>query len=406
MSLDEKAAHFQAVLEGRDRRHGYVTLMELPAPGVLAGAVQETSDNDGLWTALHIAAQSFRYAATGDPGARALARRSMQALIRLETITGIPGFPARAICRPGEPGCPAGASPPHREWRPSPVEDGWWWKGDTSSDELDGHFFAFHVFSALAADDEERAAVRAAAQRIMDHILDHGYRLVDADGEPTTWGVWAPAALNDDPRWWEERGLNSLEILSHLKVAHALTGERRYEDAYRELIDRHRYAINALRVKVPGGVSHDDQLAFLAYYPLLQLETDPGLRALYTASLEHTWSRERLEANPLWNFIYGASTGAPCDVEAAVATLRDMPLDLVLWPTRNAHRADLRFDPALAARGVQRLLRPLPLTERPLASWDADPFVLDGGSGLVELDPTVWLLPYWLGRRHGLVAGS
>jgi hypothetical protein len=255
----------------------------------------------------------------------------------------------------------------------------------------------------LAADAEEKRQVRATCQRVTDHILDHGYYLVDHDGKPTTWGVWAPEKLNDDPKWWQERGLNSLEILSHLKVAAHIVGDARYEQAYRDLVQKHHYALNTIEAKLVDGVSHDDQLLFLAYYPLLQLEREPSLRALYLASLRRTWEMERAEANPLWNFIYGASTGEPCDVEAAVEALREMPLDFIMWKIRNSPRADLQFDPVWASHGIKRLAKPLPWTERPIHKWDKDPRQLDGGSDLAEGDPTIWLLPYWMGRFHGLI---
>ncbi len=401
LTLEEKAKAFQETIPKRFYRHGYVTVMILPAPGVVEGARQEISDNDGLWTALYIAAQSLRFAATKAAHAQAQASRSMEALLRLESLTGIPGFPARAVCRRGEPEYERLRANP--EWNPSPVEKEWIWKGDTSSDEIDGHYFGWYVFHELAASEEEKARVRATCKRVTDHILDHGLHLVDLDGKPTTWGVWAPEKLNDDPKWWEERGLNSLEILSHLRVAIHLTGEERYERAYRELIEKHRYAINTLEAKVPGGVSHDDQLLFLACYPLLMLEKDPGLRTLYLASLERTWGLERIEANPLWNFIYGALTGRPCDVEAAVETLREIPLDLIRWRVTNSHRADLKFDPELEKRGVRRLLKPLPFPERAINNWDAEPRQLDGGNDQGEGDPTIYLLPYWMGRHHKII---
>jgi len=403
LTLAEKADILQQKLESRDRRHGFVTEMHLRAPGALDGAIQELSDNDGLWTALYIASQSFRHAATKSSEARAQAWRSMQALLRLESITGISGFPARAICQVNEPHFSRRSLRSDSEWHESPVEKDWFWKGETSSDEIDGHYFGWYVFYELAADEEQKRQVRATCQRVTDHILDRGYYLVDKDGQPTTWGVWAPEKLNGDPKWWHERGLGSLEILSHLKVAAHLVGGTRYDTAYRDLVRQHQYALNTLNAKIATGVSHDNQLLFLAYYPLLQLERDPGLRALYTASLKRTWDFERVEENPLWNFIYGASTGAPCDVEAAVTALREIPLDFILWKNRNSHRADLKFDPASEGQGSKRLLKPLPWTERIIHKWDKSPFVLDAGSDQVEGDPTIWLLPYWMGRYHRLI---
>ena len=392
MTFSEKAVILQRDLESRDRRHGYVTEMQLRAPGVLDGAVQEISDNDGLWTSLYIASQSFRYATSKAPEARAQAWRSMQALLRLESITGISGFPARAICHTNEPQF-ASSLRSDPEWHESPVEKEWYWKGETSSDEIDGHYFGWYVFHELAADEGQKAQVRATCKRVTDHILAHDYFLVDKDGLPTTWGSWGPARLNDDPRYWEERGLGSLEILSHLKVAAHIVKDPRYESAYHELIRSHHYALNTLPAKLQHGVAFDNELLFLAYYPLLQLETDPGLRAIYLASLKRTWDLVRVEANPVWNFIYGATTRGPCDVEAAVGSLREIPLDFIHWKMRNSHRADID--------SANR--KPLPWSNRVIHNWDSNPFDLDGGSDMGEGDQTVWLLPYWMGRYHGLI---
>src|SRR5713101_1962073 len=63
-----------------------------------------SSDNDGLWTAIYVAAESFRYKVTGEADARVCARQGMSALMRLEAITGIPGFPARSFIKVGPPG--------------------------------------------------------------------------------------------------------------------------------------------------------------------------------------------------------------------------------------------------------------------------------------------------------------
>src|SRR5882672_2990475 len=179
LMLTEKAQILQRDLESRDRRHGYVTEMELRAPGVFEGALQEVSDNDGLWTALYVAAQSFRFAASKEPEARLQAWKSMQAVLRLESITGIPGFPARAICHTNEPQFQARSLRSDSEWHPSPVEKDWYWKGETSSDEIDGHYFGWFIFYELAADEEQKKKVRDTCKRVTDHILDHRYYLVD-----------------------------------------------------------------------------------------------------------------------------------------------------------------------------------------------------------------------------------
>src|SRR5207248_4540400 len=104
-------------------------------------------------------------------------------------------------------------------WYQSPVDPNILCKGDTSSDELDGHYFAWYVYHELAATPDEKRQIREVVRAVTNNILDHDYTLVGHTGRKTRWGVWGPKFLNEDPRWWDERGLNSAELLCYLKVA-------------------------------------------------------------------------------------------------------------------------------------------------------------------------------------------
>jgi hypothetical protein len=401
MTLAEKAIKFETITAARHNRRGYVTTCLLDPPGDLGSWRHEASDNDGLWTALFVAAEAFRFAVTGEEEARRLARRSLDALLDLERRTPIPGFPARAtVLRDEEVHLSRG------EWHET-ADGAARWKGDTSSDELDGHFFACAVYHDLVADAGERAEIAAVVARIADHLIEHGFLLVDLDGQPTRWGVYAPDRLASLD-WAGDRGLNSLSILSHLAVAGHVTGDPRYREAAGELIARHGYALNTLDQKIttPGHVNHsDDELAFLAYYPLLCYETDPGLRQIYLRSLRRSWEIERPERSPFFNFIYGALTGEPCDAEAAVETLQEIPLDLVHWDVRNSGRPDVPRHPDRGRFGEEQSAVVLPAAERPLMKWNGNPYRLDGGDGgRTEEDGTFFLLPYWMGRCHGIIA--
>ncbi|MCS7265988.1 MAG: hypothetical protein NZ805_14290 [Armatimonadetes bacterium] len=409
MTFAQKAEFFERQVNERHKRFGYVTVRWLERQGDVNSGRVEISDNDGLWTALYVAAECFRYAVAKcegkeDEANEALknATESLKAILFLEQVTGIKGFPARAVRHRSEPEF----GTPHPEWHKT--EDGEWeWKGDTSSDEIVGHFFAYSIAYDLLPDEELRRQVAETAKRITDHIVENGFFLVDLDGKPTTWGVWAPEKLNHDETWWGDRGLNSLELLAILKATYHMTGDECYEQIYRNLIERHHYALNTVRQKifVNGFTNHsDDELAFLSYYTLLRYETDPDLMRILLMSLERTWQMERKERNPLWNFIYGALTGKPCDAEAAVRTLQEIPLDLVHWDVRNSHRADVRIDEALGRFGEMQAVEPLPFTERPMHKWNGNPYRLDGGSkGMVEEDATFFLLPYWLAKFHQLI---
>ena len=133
-------------------------------------------------------------------------------------------------------------------------------------------------------------------------------------GKPTTWGIWAPEKLNHDLSRFEDRGLNSLEILSFLTVAEYITGKPRYREKRRELIEKHAYATNAVGQKhvwPTNEINHsDDELAFLSYYPLMVIEREAALRQKYLASIKRSWMFERPERSPLFNLIYGAAVQA------------------------------------------------------------------------------------------------
>ncbi|NLY02800.1 MAG: hypothetical protein GXY83_42650 [Rhodopirellula sp.] len=421
-TLEQKMAEIHGMLRKHHVRLEMICDIQLKQPGTLAsGYQQHSSDNDGLWTSLYVAAEAFRYGATGDPQARRNAWQSVELLMLLEEVTGIAGFVARSIM-PGDGPNPAEAY--GGQWYHTP--DGrWWWKGDTSSDEIDGHYFAYAVYYDVAATAEQKEKIRQVVTRITDHILDHGYYLVGPSGKPTTWGVWAPEQLNHNLRWIIERGLNSLEILSYLKVAEHITGNARYREAARELIEKHAYAMNTVRQKIlwpDSEVNHsDDELAFLAYYPLLWLERDPKLREYYLWSIERSWQIERPERSPLFNLIYAAARQAsvwstPCkrppaalveddqyDRNECLAWFREVPADTISWRMENSNRRDVG-DLVVNRFGRGCGLRVLPISERLMLRWNADPYQLDNGDGgRTRGDGVFILLPYWMGRYHRLI---
>ena len=268
--------------------------------------------------------------------------------------------------------------------------------------------YGYSTYYDLAADETEKEYIRTLVPKIMDHILDHGYFLVGPDGQRTRWGVWAPSHLNGP--WRAQQGLNSLEILAHLRTAHHITGETRYQDAYTDLIQTHHYAENARRTKLtlPGHINHsDDELAFISYYPLLKYEQDPELRSIYLESLEHAWQVERPERNPLWNFIYSALTQNPCDEKEAVRTLREIPIDQIDWPIENSHRLDIPIDAERGRFGELQSTNVLPYDELSILKWNGNPYRLDNPTqGRREEDGVHYLLPYWMGRYYGFVTDS
>src|SRR5690606_13444134 len=56
----------------------------------------------------------------------------------------------------------------------------YWFKTDTSSDELDGHYFFYPRYYDLVAEtEEEREAVREVVRSITDHLMRNDFKLID-----------------------------------------------------------------------------------------------------------------------------------------------------------------------------------------------------------------------------------
>ncbi|MFM8617741.1 MAG: two-component regulator propeller domain-containing protein [Opitutaceae bacterium] len=456
MTLAAKAEFYETEIERHIKRtpYGYIAEAPLRVPGDRASAGRHDSDNDGLWTAMYGAGECFAFGATRDPAAKQRARQAFEALRFLQTVTqGGPhspprGYVARTIL-PGDGADPnTGRLAQDREkqkddalWKvyeprwPRSADGTWYWKSDTSSDELDGHYFFYPLYHDLVAESEsERAEVRAVVRDLTDHLIAHGFTLTDHDGRPTRWGMYRPEVLNRDPNWWAERGLNSLSLLAYLAVARHVTGDAKYDAVARELIDRHGFAQNLLYPKVqsgPGSGNHsDDEMAFMCFYSLLRYSRDEALLNVVRTAFYAYWQNEAPEMNPFFNYAYAAV----CDGRVmlnqwgtfplspygdwrgdSLATLRGFPLDRLNWPLRNAHRLDVVrlplaqsrdfYEPGNEGRGHRRDGRVLPVENRHFNHWNTDPWQLDyGGRGDVLGSGTVFLLPYYLGLYHGYIA--
>lgn len=133
-TLRKKAAALQAVVdEPIFTRHNLVDDINLQAFGDMSTAHSGNSDNDGLWTAVHLASQAFRFAATKEIPAQQNALKWFSGLEFLNRVTGIPGLMARTVLHSSDPG-------KHTDfpWHISTAYPGWVWKDDTSSDEVTG----------------------------------------------------------------------------------------------------------------------------------------------------------------------------------------------------------------------------------------------------------------------------
>ncbi|MBM3822282.1 MAG: hypothetical protein FJ404_05185 [Verrucomicrobia bacterium] len=456
MTLAEKAEHYESEIEKYVKRTplGYVAEARLQRPADKSSAHPDDSDNDGLWTSMYGAGQCFAYAATKDPQSKARAGKAFTALRFLQKVTqGGPhapphGYVARTVRSTSLPDPNAGRLEADREmkqrhdrlWKvyaprwPRSADGQWFWKGDTSSDELDGHYFFYPLYYDFCADTEsEKARVREVVRDLTDHLVRHGFNLVDHDGQPTRWGVFSPEQLNHNKDWMIERGLNSLSMLSYLAVAEHVTGDAKYGETSKMLIERHHYDQNAVVPKIQMGTGSgnqsDDEMAFMSFYSLFRYSKNAALREKLIFAFYGSWALEQPEMNPFFHFAYaGHAAGAKIDNpfgsyplapwdgwhQDSMATLYGFPLDRLNWPHKNSHRLDLQwlepqrsvdiYEPRKRTRGFRGNGKVLPVENRHFNHWNTDPWQLDYGGSAHELaSGTVFLLPYYMGLYHGFI---
>ncbi|MHC4167866.1 MAG: hypothetical protein ACYSWQ_12980 [Planctomycetota bacterium] len=401
MTLQQKARHFDRLTRSRHIRNGFNSALAMSKPGDLSTGTLVDSDNDGLWTAMYLAGELFRYSVTESPDALQNCYESFEAMERLSHVNHMKGHPSRSFERAGY------QMSDKSRWQPA-ADPNWTWKATTSSDEIVGHFFVYSIFAEEIHDEKWRGRAVTLMDDIMDHIVQNDWYLIDYDGKPTLWGKWNPDYVNGFPKQVGDRRLNSVEIIAFLQTAYHFTGKEIYKDKAYELFEEHGYLDNIMIPiskigRVPGidlttEWNHsDDELAFLSYWNLYRYAFNEELREKYRRAIKEHWEIERPEKNPLWNLIYAMTGAAEFDLEQTVWSLKEFPLDMIAWSVRNSHRRDLEsVEPNFRNQTTQNVLPP---DERPMSKYNGNAFRLDGGSGgHREYSGDIYLLPYWLGR--------
>ena len=148
---------------------------------------------------------------------------------------------------------------------------------------------------------------RRQVSRIVDHLMAHDFCLADKDGKATRWGVWSPDKLNRDPEWSPDRSLNSMELLSFVKLAYYMTQDEKYQREYLRLIKEEGYLTNMDNIpnQDPAWFIYFDVVLAAYQYPiLLRCEKDPELLSFYRKHIDRWMEQRKGDQNPLINFIY------------------------------------------------------------------------------------------------------
>lgn len=216
------------------------------------------------------------------------------------------------------------------------------YKGDTSSDEVIGHLFIYKLaYDILGPEDPEiKALIQNTMDRFAQHLVDNSYCLVDGSGQPTTWAKFSRVYMHNG-QVLGGAALQSMMLLSALKVAAYVTGDQKWEDEYRmaALDEQYEYAkimtqeserYDMAIIEYANSVSpilgfivrplvgtqifktlyriilnySDEEMAMLGFYLLFQLEDDQELLSYYKEAINDWWYSMSFSENALWYYIY------------------------------------------------------------------------------------------------------
>jgi hypothetical protein len=143
--------------------------------------VREAGDNDGGYSCDYLAAQAYRYAVTKDPEARREAVNAFHTIRWFEVMTGIKGFPARAVWARAARSPVQHAGGAAAEWHDT--------RTDCSSGRATSSDDFTHCTPSPSSWNWRRRAKKSTGEIFSGarcrHLMDHGWQLIDVDGKPT-----------------------------------------------------------------------------------------------------------------------------------------------------------------------------------------------------------------------------
>jgi len=384
----ELAAKADVVLEhllGKTLRDGQlVAVINGQHPLRLFGNVWQ---EDACWlTGLFLAAESYRYAVTGDPDALASAKAAWRAVLKMADVTPKRGEVVRNWTRylygqtePVDPGADT-----IKRWTKHPTQEVYW-VGDVSVDQLSGYFYGLATFYDLAAGAVERAEVASITDEIVDYFLGNNLWATQYDGQRCTYGN-----LRSAPEL----------VSAFLLIAHHITGHERYLEAYNGITYDEYTDIKGILfhwamhyvVRKIGGQHFQDS----GYAHQFRYLTDPVAYRRWIWALEYVYLGSFLIGNTYANFTHQMQVPDSAGAARGLAELYD-------------------YDPELLDNGVwfRKINRTWPddawvgMDERPAKEfewcWGRYGETEPRGSSTYRYTGIGYLLTYWQGRYFGWI---
>ncbi len=327
--------------------------------------------DSALWTGADLAAEAFRYKVTQSADAWNNLNAALAGLKSLVDVTGDDRV-ARCIVHANSPYAAGIAS----EEANNTIHQNppWIWVDNTSRDEVVGVFFGLGAAYDLVEDPGVRSAISSLATRMIAFIANHN---------------WTP---NDDLSntflLRPEELQMLLQVARHVNPANTVSGP-----AFVPPVD------TGVLVDVLSNSSYFKfNLDFMSFYNLVRLQNNSD--NLHAYQIVRT--RTAYHQNAFFDVIDRALQGADPARDQETVTLLNQWL---LRPRRDTY---VDVSGSVSVCGSEAC-QPVPVPLRPPADflWQTDPFSLSGGgSGLIESAGIDYILPYWMARYYGVIAGS
>ncbi len=313
-------------------------------------------------------------------------------------------------------------------------------KGDTSNDELVGHYAVWHLaYDILAPDDPELGEIiKTIVARHAKHMKENGGSLIDAGGQPTSWArMTREYYMNKGADGFPDAPLGTTILLQLFKVAYHITGDAQWEEEYRKLAldEPYRYAdlcgehfarceylireffgnpelpseeIFPVVVRVMNY--SDVRMAAVAFYTLSQLETDPVLIEKYRKGSEGWWALEKYARDVEWSLVYQLlhpeeeqfdAFGRSC-IDMLKWQLNRYPVNSREMLIDNTTRPDLREEGGMLWYRDRDIPYAVAMDERGASGTN----FFHAKSGITHRRLSVsynMIMPYWIARYHGVL---
>lgn len=432
-------------------------------------ATWHTGENDGLWSALYLASQAYRYAATKDSEALEIIRTLMEGEKWRMEITGVPGLFTRQYIPAGvdgiacptdlesyipdvekddnrwlkiaSDGCIQTVDGNTMEWVKHdvcvPVKYADWCLLDNvSQDEYAGHMFALGAVWRLVDDKQIKTSAANMLGQIGNHLMVNWMRFKDWDGRDTEHGKMNVYSFANAP------GFLAVHSLDFMLMAATASGRKDLRDFYDKCLLQSEGKI-CEGWPWDGEPAYDSELdnlvlyvgsegckanynnfsmVFAAIHHLAWFADDIALKEKVQAAWANHFMNEgdqpraiEKQKNPWFNFGYAAMKRLDADNPHAYDLVSDGICSLREFRTSQAaHFGDSAsaYPGYCESRfdGQFQAEFPVPVGERCASTfeWWGDPYSRETcGEAPWNVDvPTGYLLPYWMGRYYGFITAD